>query len=131
MPRQTRRARPNARHRVKFYNKSTTTTPDGELQDVFSFHCSGYFAIEKPMRPREVVDGGRDTNEQDMLLIGQWTALCASVTFGMFAYIPSRKKLVAVNGDATDPWGDRKKIHIYIIDNLTKLYDPDTIPGML
>jgi hypothetical protein len=49
----------------------------------------------------------------------------------MFAYIPSRKKLYAVNGNATDPWGDRKKIHIYVIDNLTKLYDPETIPGML
>jgi len=133
MPRQTRRARPNIRARVKFYIKdfSPAAGSDGEFPERFTFFCSGYFAIEKPMKPREVEDGASDVSQQELMLLGQWTSLCASVTHGMFAYIPSRKKLYAVNGNATDPWGDRKKIHIYVIDNLTKLYDPETIPGML
>jgi hypothetical protein len=38
----------------------------------------------------------------------------------MYCFIPSLSKLYAVSGDATDPHGDRKTVHIYLVDNVTR-----------
>lgn len=76
--------------------------------------------MEKPLKPQEVSDGDRNINEQSFLLIGQWTKSLAAVTHGMLAYNPTTDTVYAVNGNATDPWGDRKKIHIYVVDNLSR-----------
>jgi len=81
------------------------------------------------MKPREVIEGGRNVNEQEFLLIGQWTRLLADVTHGMICLIPAKQLVCAVNGHATDPWGDRKKIHIYVVDNVTKEFTRGLLPG--
>ena len=131
-----RRSRPNARFLCKFYTYAPTSISDpetdalGQIVQQFSLHSRGLFAKEKPQRPREVKEGDRTVNEQVSILVGAWTKSLASVTDSMFCFIPTLSKVYAVNGNATDPWGDRKKIHIYIVDNVTQDIS-DLIPGAL
>jgi len=130
MAKQTRRAKPNARDRVKFYKPSITTDVSGELKNEYVFHSAGYFALEKPLKPREVLEGARNINEQTFILIGQWTRLVSEVTHGMIAFIVDKQKLFAVDGNATDPWGDRSKCHVYVVDNVLKDVAAGIIPGL-
>jgi hypothetical protein len=122
----TVRLRPNRRFHCKFYVlagtaiSEPTTDNMGQLEQEFSLHSSGYFAKEKPLKPREIKEGERTVNEQESILVGTWTGSLARITHGMFCYIPSLRKLYAVSGDATDPFGDRKTVHIYIVDNVTQ-----------
>ena len=119
------REKPNRRFTCKFYVFGPTSISEpetdslGQLTQEFSLHCRGIFAKEKPRKPREIKEGDRSVNEQESILIGSWTKTLANVTHGMYCFIPSLRKLYAVSGDATDPIGDRKDIHIYIIDNVT------------
>ena len=121
----TRRERPNIRFSCKFYTYAKTNNAEpetneyGELEQEFSLHCVGLMAKEKPLKPQEAVEGDRAISEQTFILIGNWTYTLAKVTHGMFCFIP-QQGLYAVNGNATDPWGDRKKIHIYVVDNVTQ-----------
>lgn len=124
----------NKRFKCKFYTLSGTTLTEptidsmGQLTQQFSLHSAGIFAKEKPRSPREVKEGDRAINEQESLLIGTWTRTLSNVTHGMFCFIPSLSKLYAVQGDATDPMGDRKTIHISIVDNVTTDAS-NTLPG--
>jgi hypothetical protein len=121
----TVRQRPNKRFTCKFYTLGPTSiTPQtvdalGQLDREFSLHCRGIFAKEKPRKPIEIREGDRSVNQQESILIGTWTKTLATVTHGMYCFIPSLRKLYAVNGDATDPFGDRMTVHIYVIDNVT------------
>jgi hypothetical protein len=100
----------------------------GQITQQFSLHSVGIFAKEKPRSPREVKEGDRSINEQESLLIGTWTKTLSNVTHGMYCFIPSLSKIYAVQGDATDPMGDRKTIHISIVDNVTTDAS-NTLPG--
>jgi len=119
------RDRPNKRFTCKFYTLGPTaisppvTDALGQIEQEFSLHCRGIFAKEKPRRPIEIREGDRAVNEQESILVGTWTKTLGSVTHGMYCFIPSIRKLYAVNGNATDPYGDRKVIHIYVVDNVT------------
>lgn len=119
------RVQPNRRFLCKFYTlgpsaiTSPTTDTYGQLDQEFSLHSKGIFAKEKPRKPREIREGDRTVNEQESILISSWTRTLFNVTHGMYCYIPSLRKLYAVNGDATDPRGDRMAIHVYIVDNVT------------
>ena len=121
-----RRNRPNTRYYCKFYTYSKTSLSApvindyGEQTQEFSLFSKGLFALEKPMKPKEIVDGDRSLNEQTFILVGNWTQDLANVTHGMYCFIPFYKKLYVVNGNATDPWGDRKKLHIYVVDNVAQ-----------
>jgi head-tail adaptor len=125
-----RRTRPNNRHRIRFYTPSEDTVSSGELTKQFTLVTSGYFAKEKPLRPREVIEGARNVPEQDFLLIGQWTKSLSEVTAGYIAWDPTENKAYAVNGNAFDPWGDKKKIHIYITDNVTQELEESDFEGV-
>lgn len=120
------RQRPNKRFVCKFYVFGPTSLSEpetdtlGQLVQEFSLHSRGIFAKEKPRVPKEVKEGDRVVNEQESILVGTWTKTLSRVTNGMYCFIPSLSKLYAVNGDATDPMGDRKTIHIYIVDNVTQ-----------
>jgi len=115
----------NRRLTCKFYTLSGTVLTEptidsmGQMTQQFSLHSKGVFSKEKPKTPREVKEGDRSINEQESLLIGTWTKTLANVTHGMYCFIPSLSKVYVVNGDATDPMGDRKTIHILIVDNVT------------
>lgn len=121
----TMKDQPNRRWVCKFYTLGPTTktvpTTDslGQLTQEFSLYCRGIFAKEKPSKPREIKEGERSVAEKEDILIGTWTKTLASVTHSMYCFIPQLSKLYVVNGDATDPKGDRQKIHIYIVDNVT------------
>lgn len=121
----TVRDRPNKRFTCKFYTlgptaKATPTTDTlGQLEQEFSLYCRGIFAKEKPSKPREIKEGDRSVNEQESILVGTWTRSLSNITHGMYCFIPTLSKLYAVSGDATDPHGDRKVVHIYIVDNVT------------
>jgi hypothetical protein len=124
MNKYNRRSRPNLRHTVEFWIPSTEPGPSGELKQEYITHYRGPFSMETPKTPVELGDSGRIQNEQSFTLIGQWSKTAMSVTAGMFAVIPSLQKVYAVHGNATDPWGDRRKVHIRIVDNVTQ---PTTI----
>lgn len=115
----------NRRIVCKFYTLSETTLSEptidsmGQLSQKFSLHSKGIFAKEKPRAPKEVKEGDRAINEQESLLFGTWTKTLSNVTHGMYCFIPSLSKVYAVQGDATDPMGDRKTIQITIVDNVT------------
>lgn len=79
------------------------------------------------MRPTEIVDAGRVQDQQVFLLIGQWCKTASQISEGMVAFIPSTQKMYAVEGGATDPWGDRRKIHIRIVDNVSSEVVSDMI----
>lgn len=130
MNRHNRRAKPNYRHQVRFYKPGITTNSAGELVQGFSLHYSGYFSIELPIKPNEITEAARVVNEQISIVIGNWSRLSIEVTTGMYAFIPDRNKVYAVSGQATDPWGDRKKVHIYLADNVTQTMANNIIPGL-
>lgn len=115
----------NRRVVCKFYTLSSTTLSEptidsmGQMNKDFSLHSKGLFAKEKPRIPKEVKEGDRTINEQESVLFGAWTKTLASVTHGMYCFIPSLCKVYAVQGNATDPMGDRKSIQINIVDNIT------------
>lgn len=131
MNKYNRRSRPNLRHSCEFYIPSTDVDASGELQRGFTLHYRGPFAMEIPRNPLEVVDAGRVQQEQNFLLIGQWCRPASLITAGMFCVIPSLRKVYAVQSTATDPWGDRKKIHIRIIDNVTQAVTVELIPTLI
>ncbi len=120
------RERPNKRFSVRFYvfGPSAVSEPTvdamGQLESELSQYCKGIFAKEKPRSPREIREGDRVVNEQESILIGTWTKTISLVSHGMFCFIPTLRKVYAVNGNATDPHGDRKTIHISIVDNVTQ-----------
>jgi len=119
------RQRPNRRFSCKFYTLGPTsesepeTDNQGQLVQAFSLVCRGLCALEKPRQPREIREGDRAVGEQEQILIASWTKTLASVSFGMYCFIPSLSKLYVVNGNATDPYGDRRYIHVYVADNVT------------
>lgn len=119
MNKYNRRSRPNLRHVVEFYVPSTTASSSGELETAFTRIYRGPFSMEKPMRPTEIADAGRIQDQQVFLLIGQWCKPAMDVTEGALAFIPSTQKAYAVDGSATDPWGDKRKVHIRIVDNVS------------
>jgi hypothetical protein len=120
------RDRGNKRFTCKFYVLGPTSieppvTDDlGQLKQEFSLYGKGIFAKEKPRSPREIREGDRSVNEQESILIGTWTKTLYKVTHGMYCFIPAMSKLYVVRGDAIDPYEDRKTIHIYIVDNVTR-----------
>lgn len=121
----TMKEEPNRRWKCKFYvlgptaKTAPTTDSLGQLTQEFSLYGSGVFAKEKPSKPREVREGDRAVAEQSFILIGTWTKTLSNVTHGMYCFIPSISKLFVVDGNATDPKGNRDKVHIYIVDNVT------------
>jgi hypothetical protein len=90
------------------------------LQQEFSLTAIGLFAKEKPMRATEAEEGDRTISEQRHILSGMYTTSLSKVSAGLYCYILSEKKLYAVNGDATDPYGDKQRIQIEIVDNVTQ-----------
>jgi len=102
----------------------------GQLSQKFSLHAKGVFSKEKPRSPKEVKEGDRSINEQESLLVGTWTKTLSNVTHGMYCFIPSLSKVYAVQGDATDPMGDRKIVQISIVDNVT-INTSQEMPGTL
>lgn len=123
-----RRSRPNLRNVCKFYSPSTTITSSGEVTDVFTLYYTGPFAMEQPRNPIEIIEAGRVMSEQVFFLIGQWCNLAAGVSAGMLCVIPSLSKVYSVIGPATDQWGDRRKVKIQIVDNMTPPYSTDLLP---
>lgn len=124
----------NRRLVCKFYTLSGTSLSEptidsmGQISQQFSLHSKGIFAKEKPRAPKEVKEGDRSINEQESILFGTWTKTLSNVTHGMYCFIPSLSKVFAVQGDATDPMGDRKTIQITIVDNVTTDVS-DELPG--
>ena len=130
MTKYNRRSRPNLRTTCEFWLPSNVVNSSGELTQEFTLHYKGPFSLEVPRRPTEITDSGRIASEQSFMLIGQWCKPAEEITAGMFCVIPSRQKVFAVQGPATDPWGDRKKVNIVIIDNVSQPVTIQLIPTM-
>lgn len=120
MNKYNRRARPNLRHLCEFWVPSAVANSSGELKQEFVLHYKAGFSMEQPMRPAEIADAGRVMSEQTFILIGQYCRPASLITSSMFCAIPSLQKVYAVQGPSTDPWGDRRKVHIRIIDNVAQ-----------
>lgn len=131
MNKYNRRSRPNYRYLCEFWTPSNVISSTGELTQAFTLHYKGAFSMELPRNPTEIADAGRVQNEQSFLLIGQWCRPVSEVTAGMFCVIPANQKVYAIQGNATDPWGDRKKIHIRIVDNVAQPITVQLIPTMI
>jgi hypothetical protein len=116
----SRRSAPNWRKRCLFYTPSSDPNSAGELEQEFVLHYKGLFSKEDANAPREVNDSGRIQGEQMTLIRGPWTRLASTITEGMICVIPELQTVYAVKGKATDPFGDRKKIQIQILDNVSQ-----------
>lgn len=130
MNKYNRRSRPNYRNTCEFWTPSNVVAASGELTQEYTLHYKAPFSLEVPLKPSEITDSGRVQNEQTFLLIGQWCMPASTVTAGMFCVITSLQKVYAVLGNATDPWGDRKKIHIRIVDNVSQPVTIQLLPTM-
>lgn len=130
MNKYNRRSRPNLRIVLEFWIPSTVANASGELVQEFVQHYRGPFALEVPQKPTEIVAQGLVQNEQQFIAIGQWCKPAQSVTEGMYCVWPAGQKVYAVLGQATDPWGDRKKIHIRLVDNVAQPIAQKLIPTM-
>jgi len=131
MNKYNRRSRPNLRHVCEFWVPSDTVTTSGELTQAFTLFYKGPFAMETPKTPGEITDAGRVQTEQRFILIGQWCKPASQVTAGMFCVISSLQKVYAVAGEATDNWGDRKKLWINIINNVSQPITLQLIPSLI
>jgi len=125
-----RRARPNLRHLCEFWVPSAEPDASGELKQEFILHYRSSFSMEVPLRPQEIGDAGRVITEQTFVLIGQWCKPASQISTSMFCVIPSLQKVYAVQGQATDPFGDRRKVHIRIIDNVSQPTTIQLLPTM-
>lgn len=130
MNKYNRRSRPNLRYSCEFYIPSTNADEYGELEQEFDLHYKGPFSLELPLNPIEVSDSGRIQAEQTFVLIGNWCRPAALITAGMFCVIPQLQKVFAVKGQATDQWGDRKKLKIHIIDNVSQPVTIQLLPTL-
>lgn len=130
MNKYNRRSRPNLRYICEFYIPSTDANSSGELEQEFDLHYKAAFSLELPQNPVEVVDTGRIQSEQTFILIGQWARPAAQITAGMFCVIPQLQKVYAVKGPATDQWGDRKKVRIQIVDNVSQPVTIALLPNL-
>jgi hypothetical protein len=122
-----RKERPNLTRRCRFYKYGTTlkdsepvTNVYGELEQSFSLIAVGLFAKEKPYRANEAEEGDRTIGEQRHTLTGRYTTSLSNVSATLYCYILSERKLYAVSGNATDPYGDKQWIWIDIVDNVTQ-----------
>lgn len=125
-----RRQKPNLRHTCEFWIPSAEPNSSGELKQEFTLHYKAAFSLELPLRPTEINDAGRIQSEQIFLLIGQWCRPSAAITAGMFCVIPSLQKVYGVQGSATDPFGDRRKVHVRIVDNVAQPVTIQLLPTM-
>jgi hypothetical protein len=115
-----RRSRPNFRHRVEFWKPTSVTDSAGELKSEYVLVYAGTFAMELPKTPTEVSDLGRVQPQQEFMLLGQYTPKIKELTAGLFAVVKDLQKVVVLAGNATDPWGDRRKMHVRVTDNLAQ-----------
>jgi len=123
----TRKERPNITRTCRFYKYGVTlkgsepvTNEYGELKQEFSLTAVGLFAKEKPFKAQEAEEGDRTINEQRHTLTGRYTTSLSKVTGDQYCYILSERKLYAVLGNATDPYGNMQDIQIQIVDNVTQ-----------
>lgn len=131
MNKYNRRSRPNLRHVCEFWIPSDVATSSGELTQEFTLHYKGPFAMEIPQKPIEIADAGRIQGEQRFILIGQWCKPASTITTGMYCVISSLQKVYAVLGNATDNWGDRKKLSITVVDNVAQPITLQLIPSLI
>ena len=78
------------------------------------------FAMELPKTPTEVSDLGRVQPQQEFILLGQYSPKIRELTAGLYAVVKDLQKVVVLSGNATDPWGDRRKMHVRVNDNLAQ-----------
>ena len=107
-----RRSRPNFRHRVEFWKPSTVADSAGELKSEYVLVYAATFAMELPKTPTEVSDLGRVQPQQEFILLGQYSPKIKELTAGLYAVVKDLQKVVVLSGNATDPWGDRRKMQI-------------------
>jgi hypothetical protein len=131
MNKYNRRSRPNLRHVCEFWIPSDVAAPSGELTQEFTLHYKGPFSMETPKTPIEITDTGRVQSEQRFMLKGQWCKPASTITAGMLCVIPSLQKVYAVHGPATDPWGDRKKVELLIVDNVAQPITLQLLPSLI
>ena len=131
MNKYNRRSRPNLRHTCEFWVPSEVADVSGELVQEFSLFYKGPFSMEVPLKPSEIAAEGRVQSEQQFILIGQWCKPSSQITAGMYCVIPGLQKVFAVRGPATDNWGDRKKVWIYIIENVSRPLSLQLLPSMM
>lgn len=131
MNKYNRRSRPNLRFMLEFWTPSTKSNASGELEQGFEQHYRGPFALEVPQKPTEIVAQGLVQTEQQFIAVGQWCRPASAVTEGMYCVWVAGQKVYAVVGQATDPWGDRKKIHIRLVDNVAQPIAQKLIPTMI
>jgi hypothetical protein len=119
--------KPNISCRCRFYkygvvvkDSEPVTNDYGELKQEFSLVALGLFAKERLSRASEAEEGDRTIGEQKYTLTGRYTSSLSKVSTGLYCYILSERKLYAVNGNATDPYGDKQWIWIDIVDNVTQ-----------
>ncbi len=131
MNKYNRRSRPNLRHVCEFWVPSDTATESGELVQDFTLYYKGPFSMETPLKPSEIAAEGRIQSEQQFVLIGQWCAPASKITAGMFCAIPSLQKVMSVKGPATDNWGDRKKLWVFVMDNVSQPITLQLMPSLI
>jgi len=131
MNKYNRRSRPNLRHNLEFWIPGTKTNEAGELEQTFIQHYRGPFSLEVPRSPIEIAAQGIVQTQQQFTAIGQWCSLASKITEGMYCVWIAGQKVYAVHGQATDPFGDRKKIHIRLVDNVAQPIAQKLIPTMI
>jgi len=131
MNKYNRRSRPNLRHVCEFWTPSDVATSSGELTQEFTLSYRGPFSMETPLKPSEITAEGRVQTQQQFILIGQWCKPASQITEGMFCVIPSLQKVFSIKGPATDNWGDRKKLWIYIMENVSQPISVQLLPSLI
>jgi hypothetical protein len=131
MNKYNRRSRPNLRTVLEFWVPGTEPNEAGELIQVFTQKYRGPFALEVPQKPIEVSAQGLVQTEQQFTAVGQWCRLASTISEGMFCVCVAKQKVYAVVGQATDPWGDSKKIHIRLVDNVAQPISQKLLPTMI
>jgi hypothetical protein len=145
--------KPNRRnHRVLFYRRSirnldgsgnttvqtdpflpgtdavTETDDYGEAVENYILVAPSFCGIAKASKPIEVVDGGVTQNQTQYFLDSAWTKTLSQVDSSCIAADFHNRKIYEVVGNAVDPFGDRQSINIYVVDNITRLIDIDSLP---
>lgn len=106
--------------------------PGGELlEDEWSLVTSAFCSIELASKPIEIVDGNTTTAQTQILLRTDYNRRLLTLDTHCIAFAPATRRIYELVGDPIDRTGLSRELFIYVVDNVTRTIDMDSLPRLL
>lgn len=103
--------------------------PSGELlEDDWTLVTSALCSIERASRPIEIVDGQSTTAQTQYVLRTNWNRRLTTLDTHCIALVVLTDKIYEIIGEPIDNDGLKRELLIYVVDNVTRVIDLDSLP---